>query len=51
MTAGDIKEIMSSRGEYGYFAKPHSRFKADKNENRDYGADKTMEYLHYVICD
>lgn len=51
MTANDIKEIMSSRGKYGYFAKPHSRFKADKNKNRDYSADRTMEYLHYVVCD
>ncbi|MFA5248960.1 MAG: DNA adenine methylase [Candidatus Paceibacterota bacterium] len=51
MTASDIKEIMSMRGKYGYFTKAHSRFKADKNENRDYSADKTMEYLHYVVCD
>jgi adenine-specific DNA-methyltransferase len=51
MTVNDIKKIMSLRGKYGYFTKPHSRFKADKNENRDYSADKTMEYLHYVVCD
>jgi adenine-specific DNA-methyltransferase len=51
MTASDIKEIMSLRGKYGYFTKAHSRFKADKNENRDYSADRTMEYLHYVACD
>jgi len=51
MTANDIKEIMSMRGKYGYFTKAHSRFKADKNENRDYSADRTMEYLHYVVCD
>jgi adenine-specific DNA-methyltransferase len=49
MTAGDIKEIMSLRGKYGYFTKAYGRFKADKN--RDYGADRTTEYLHYVICD
>jgi adenine-specific DNA-methyltransferase len=51
MAAADIKEIMSLRGKYDYFTKAHSRFKADKNENREFGADKTMEYLHYVICD
>ncbi|MDD3066180.1 MAG: DNA adenine methylase [Endomicrobiaceae bacterium] len=51
MTVNDIKEIMSTHGKYGYFAKAHSRFKADKNENRDYRADKTTEYLHYVVCD
>lgn len=51
MTASDIREIMSLRGRYGYFTKSHSRFKADKNENRDYRADKTTEYLHYAVCD
>jgi adenine-specific DNA-methyltransferase len=50
MTANDVKEIMSSRGEYGYFTKKYNRFKADKSENRNFSADKTTEYLHYVIC-
>ena len=50
MTLGDIKEIMSLRGKYGYFTKEYSRFKADKDENRNYKADKTLEYLHYVVC-
>ena len=42
----DIKEIMSLRGEYGFFKKEHSRYKADNN--RKYKAKKTVEYLHYV---
>ena len=44
----DIKEIMGSRGEYGFFTKDYHRFKADAG--RDYSTDKTVEYLHYVIC-
>jgi len=51
MTLDDIREIMSLRGEYGYFAKEYNRFKADKTENRNYKAKRTVEYLHYVICD
>jgi len=51
MTLDDIREIMILRGKYGYFTKEHSRFKADKTENRNYKAKKTIEYLHYVICD
>ena len=48
MSLNDIKEIMSLRGKYGYFTKDYNRFKADKNRN--YKADKTVEYLHYVVC-
>ncbi|MEI7621806.1 MAG: DNA adenine methylase [Candidatus Moraniibacteriota bacterium] len=50
MSSQDVKAIMSLRGEYGYFTKEYSRFKADKDENRDYVANKTVEYLHYVVC-
>ncbi|MEK9135289.1 MAG: DNA adenine methylase, partial [Patescibacteria group bacterium] len=50
MTLDDIKEIMSLRGKYGYFTKEYNRFKADRDENRDYSANKTVEYLHYVVC-
>ena len=50
MKLSDIKEIMSLRGKYGYFTQEYSRFKADKTESRNHKADKTMEYLHYVIC-
>lgn len=48
LTLEDIKEIMSSRGEYGFFTKDYHRFKADAG--RDYSADRTVEYLHYVKC-
>lgn len=50
MTLDDIKEIMSLRGEYGHFTKEYNRFRADKEENRNHKADKTVEYLHYVVC-
>ena len=51
MTHEDIKEVMSSRGKYNYFTREYNRFKADKDENRDFIAKKTVEYLHYVTCD
>ena len=51
MTMNDIKEIMSLRGKYGYFKKEYNRFRADKLENRNHKASKTIEYLHYVVCD
>lgn len=50
MSHDDIKEIMSLRGKYGYFTREYGRFKADKDENRDYSANKTTEFLHYVVC-
>jgi len=50
MTLEDIKEVMSLRGKYGSFTKEYNRFKADKSENRNYKANKTIEYLHYVKC-
>jgi adenine-specific DNA-methyltransferase len=50
MSLADIKEVMSGRGEYGYFTKEYNRFKADKSESRDFKASKTLEYLHYVVC-
>ncbi|MBU4360812.1 DNA adenine methylase [Candidatus Parcubacteria bacterium] len=50
MTADDVKEIMSLRGKYGYFTKNYNRFKADRDENRDFKNNKTTEYLHYVVC-
>ena len=50
MTLDDIKEIMSLRGKYGHFTKEYNRFRADKVENRNHKADKTVEYLHYVVC-
>lgn len=51
MTLDDIQEIMSLRGKYGNFTKEYNRFKADKSENRNFTANKTLEYLHYVVCE
>jgi len=48
LTPDDIKEIMSARGKYGFFTQKYGRFKADKG--REYKANQTVEYLHYVIC-
>lgn len=48
MSASDIKEIMSQKGDYGVFTKEYGRFKADSG--REYKAEKTTEYLHYVVC-
>ncbi len=48
LSLDEIKEIMSTRGEYGVFEKEYQRFKADKTENRNHKAKKTIEYLHYV---
>lgn len=47
MTLDDIRDIMSLRGQYGYFTKDYARFKADNH--RAYSAKTTTEYLHYVI--
>ncbi len=51
MTFEEIRDIMSKRGKYGYFAKEYNRFKADnESENRHIKANTTTEYLHYVVC-
>ncbi len=50
LSLDEIKEIMSLRGKYGFFTKDYNRFKADKDQNREYKSDRTLEYLHYVIC-
>lgn len=50
MTPGDVQEIMSLRGKYGFFTKDYGRFRADKPESRNHKAHRTTEYLHYVIC-
>ena len=51
MSLSDIKETMALRGKYGFFTKEYNRFKADKSENRNFKANKTVEYLHYVTCE
>jgi len=50
MSLDDIKEVMSLRGKYGNFTKDYNRFKADKTDSRNFTANKTIEYLHYVVC-
>lgn len=49
LSLNDIEEIMREKGDYGLFKQEYSRFMADKNNNRKYKSNKTMEYLHYVI--
>lgn len=49
MSFDEIKAIMSIRGQYGCFTQGHNRFKADKNRN--YSANSTTEYIHWVKCD
>lgn len=51
MSLDEVKAIMSLRGQYGYFTKEYTRFKADKSANRHFRAHTTTEYLHYVICE
>jgi|694.fasta_scaffold01993_42 adenine-specific DNA-methyltransferase len=54
----EIKEIMSTKGEYGLFTKKYQRYKSDINKNkedgdslnRNYSDIETFEYLHYVKC-
>jgi adenine-specific DNA-methyltransferase len=48
MSLQDIGKIMSTRWEYGFFTKEYNRFKADKDENRDFKKNSVVEYLHYV---
>jgi adenine-specific DNA-methyltransferase len=48
MSLEEIRDIMSSRGEYGVFEQKYQRFKADKTENRNHTQDSVIEYLHYV---
>ena len=48
LAINDIKEIMEQRGQYGYATMDYHRFRADST--RDYKADSTIEYLHYVKC-
>ncbi len=47
LSLADIEAILSTRGQYGRFTQPHTRFKADSNRTQK--ATQTLEYLHYVI--
>jgi len=54
----EIKEIMSTKGEYGLFTKKYQRYKSDIDKNKQNGDDlnrkysdiETYEHLHYVKC-
>ena len=48
MSLDDIKEVMSEVWKYSVFSKKYNRFKADKDENREYKKDYVYEYLHCV---
>ena len=49
MPLDTIQEIMSRYGKYQVFTQEHTRFRADKEENRHHKASKTPEYLHCLI--
>jgi adenine-specific DNA-methyltransferase len=48
MPLDNIKRIMKKYGNYDLAQINYQRFKADKNENRNYLADETVEYLHIL---
>ncbi len=48
MSEIDIKKIMSKYGKYVLTTTNYQRFKADKTENRNHIANKTVEYLHIL---
>ena len=50
MSHEDIKNIMQKYGKYDFRIKEYQRFKADKNNSRNYTANKTFEYLHILIA-
>ena len=49
MSVETIKDIMSKYGVYKCKTQEYKRFKADKNENRNTGGNRTLEYLHCLI--
>ncbi|MBE6201518.1 MAG: modification methylase [Rikenellaceae bacterium] len=48
MSIDTIRQIMSKYGRYQVFQKKHSRFRADKADNRNHLANTTTEYLHVL---
>jgi len=48
MSEDDVKSIMQKYGKYSLITKDYQRFKADKTENRNHKAKKTVEYLHVL---
>lgn len=48
MSENDIRAIMTKYGKYELIATEYQRFKADKSENRNHKANRTVEYLHIL---
>jgi len=48
MSENEISSIMSAFGKYSLKTTDYQRFKADKTENRNHKATKTVEYLHIL---
>lgn len=48
MPSDEIQKIMKKYGKYDLITTEYARFRADKEENRNHKADKTIEYLHIL---
>lgn len=48
MTKKEVQKTMEQFGHYDLVTKKYQRFKADKTENRNHKASKTIEYLHIL---
>lgn len=48
MSMNEIESVMSRYGHYDVVSQEHTRFRADKDENRNYLTDVTTEYLHIL---
>ena len=48
MSTDDVRKIMLKYGRYDIATIRYQRFKADKDENRNYKANSTKEYLHIL---
>ncbi len=48
MSGDDVRKIFEEFGKYDLVTTDYQRFKADKTQNRNHKADKTVEYLHIL---
>ncbi|MEZ4818096.1 MAG: DNA adenine methylase [Flavobacteriaceae bacterium] len=48
MSQKEVQKIMEQFGNYDLTTKEYQRFKADKTQNRNHKASKTVEYLHIL---
>lgn len=48
MPVETVRRIMKKYGKYDFASTGYQRFKADKDENRTYRAERTTEYLHIL---